>query len=255
MIPYLELCERWWQSWLAGEARASAQIRARYDLDAAPEPYIPFKPGENPLVVLTTNPGATMPHQLRDRILAGQSVLTPTMRYAEAADALSRFYVANLTGAAALRIAAQRALASKVGHTGVFQVECCPWHSARSPGKTEVIRLLAADAALSEYVRALRDFMAARPVLVISAVSSRADLSSPDLSLSPWLQWQRDLIGLRQADAEMVPLVWKGERVTSAALVDRTGAAVKVLLLMQGGNHLPGPHGRAILAAALGEPQ
>jgi hypothetical protein len=252
MIPYLELCERWWQSWLAGEARASAQIRARYDLDAAPEPYIPFKPGENPLVVLTTNPGATMPHQLRDRILAGQSVLTPTMRYAEAADALSRFYVANLTGAAALRIAAQRALASKVGYTGVFQVECCPWHSAQTPGKAEIVKLLTADAVLSEYIQALSGFMAPRSVLVISAVSSRADLSTPDLPLSPWLQWQRDLIGMRQSDAEMVPLVWKGERVTSAALVDRTGAAVKVLLLMQGGNHLPGPHGRAILAAALG---
>jgi hypothetical protein len=143
----------------------------------------------------------------------------------------------------------------KAGYSGVFQVECCPWHSARTPGKAEIVKLLAADASLSQYVQALSAFMAPRPVLVISAVSSRADLSTPDLPLSPWLQWQRDLIGLRQADAEMVPLVWKGERVTSAALVDRTGAAVKVLLLMQGGNHLPGPHGRAILAAALGEPQ
>jgi hypothetical protein len=174
------------------------------------------------------------------------------MRYAEAAEALSRFYVAKLTGAAAHRIAAQRALALKAGYTGVFQVECCPWHSAQTPGKAEIVKLLAADAALSEYIQALSGFMAPRSVLVISAVSSRADLSTPDLPLSPWLQWQRDLVGLRQSDAEMVPLVWKGERVTSAALIDRTGAAVKVLLLMQGGNHLPGPDGRAILVDALG---
>lgn len=249
--PYLVLCERWWQSWLAGTPPASPAVRRQFDVDAAPEPYLPFDPGADPLVVLTTNPGATMPHQRRDEILAGGSVVTPSMRYAEAAEALSRFYVAHLRGPAAHRIAAQQALARESGYSGVLQVECCPWHSAQLPGKTGIAELLARDPDLAAYAEALRGFLAARPVLAISAVSSRATLASPDLELSPWLRWQRDFLDLRQDRAELVPLVRKAGRVTAAALVDRRGPGVKALVLMMGGNHLPGASGRALLANAL----
>lgn len=192
-----------------------------------------------------------MPHQLRAQILARRSVVTPSMRYAEAAEALSRFYIEHLSGAAARRIAAQRALATASGYTGIYQVECCPWHSPALPDKAAFVELLNTDAALIEYTQALQAFLEPHPVLVISAVSSRDSLASPSLPLSPWLAWQRDLIGLRQSDAELVPLVRKGERITSAALVDRTGPVVKAFVLMQGSNQLPGREGRAILAPAL----
>jgi hypothetical protein len=251
MQSYLNLCERWWQDWLSGTPIASAAVRSRFDLDAAPEPYLPFEPGHNPLVVLTTNPGATMPHQRREQIIGGQSVVSPSMRYAEAAEALSRFYVEHLSGPAARRISAQRTLATASGYTGVLQVECCPWHSPELPGKNAFVDLLNADVALTEYTQILHAFLASHPVLAISAVSSRDSLASSSLPLSPWLAWQRDLIGLRQSHAELVPLVRKGERVTSAALVDRSGPAVKALVLMQGSNQLPGAEGRAILAPAL----
>jgi hypothetical protein len=250
-MPFFSLCERWWQSWLAEMPGASEGVRSRFDLNAAPEPYLPFEPGAGPLVVLTTNPGATMPHQHREQIMRGQSVVTPSMSYAEAADALSRFYVEHLSGAAAQRIAGQRAVATEAGYTGVLQVESCPWHSPKLPDKTTFIKLLAADTELAEYTQELHAFLEPRPVIAISAVSSRASLASSDIPLSPWLAWQRDLIGLRQPYAEMVPLVWKGPRITAAALVERRGGGVKALVLMQGGNHLPGANGRATLASAL----
>jgi hypothetical protein len=76
---------------------------------------------------------------------------------------------------------------------------------------------------------ALRRFLAEIPVLALSAISSRADLRSRDVLLSPWLSWQHDLLGLRQDRSDLVPLVEKGSKVTAAALVDRTGPRVKAL--------------------------
>jgi hypothetical protein len=251
MNCYFRLCEQMWQQWLAGEPTATEAVRRSFDLDAAPEPYLPFQPGDIPLVVLTTNPGATMPHQRREQIMENRSVLTPQMPYAEAAEVLSRFYCDHLSGQAARRIAAQRELARKSGYSGVLQVECCPWHSAALSGKTAFMKVLAGDDALMEYVSALRTFLEPQPVLVISAVSSRDSLDAARLSLSPWLDWQLRLIALQQAKAERVALVSKGVRVTCTALVDRSGPAVKAAVLMQGSNQLPGPAGRETLASAL----
>lgn len=236
---------------MAGEELASEPVRSRFDLGAAPEPYLPFNPGSNPLVVVTTNPGATMPHQRRDHILAGQSVATPSMSYAEAAEAFSRLYVEQLTNAAGRRVHTQRALALAAGFTGVLQVECCPLHSPQLPGKSTFVQLLDADPALSEYVQVLRDFLEPQPVLAISAVAPRADLVQPGLQLSDWLRWQCDLIGLSPSRADLVPLVWKGQQVTGTALVEKQKSAVKAMVLMKGSNNLPAEPGREIMASAL----
>lgn len=51
------------------------------------------------------------------------------------------------------------------------------------------------------------------------------------------------------ARAEVVPLVEKQEKVTCAALV--TANPPKAVVLMMGGNHLPGESGLRLLSAAL----
>ena len=251
MQKYLELCERWWQTWLEGKPMVSPAIASRFDLNAAPEPYLQFGSGDRPLIVLTTNPGGTMPHQLRDEVLGGQGVINKSMTYAKASVALAAFYSTHLTGPARQRIGAFQSVAGASDHTHVLQLECIPWHSSKLPDKSDLPDLFQADIALAEYSAALAEVLQAAAVLVISAVSSRADLSSPKLPLSPWLAWQRDLVGLNPDRAEMIPLIRKGEKVTSAALVDRSGASPKALVLMQGGNHLPGEIGREPLARAL----
>ena len=248
---YYSFCEELWRDWLADRLELPAFIRAEFDTGSAPEPWLPFGAGHSPLVALTTNPGASMPHQLRATILAGRSVVRPEMRYAEAAAALATFYEAELTGPARRRIAALEHLAMRAGYDGVVQVECCPFHSGRLPKKEALVRLIEAGGLLGTYVAQLRDFIATRPVIVVSAVSSRAPLSPESLRLSPWLAWQVYLMGLDLSRAELVPLVWKREATTSAALVDRGAPVPRALVLMMGGNHLPGETGLRRLAAAL----
>src|SRR5687767_6566060 len=75
---YAEHCESMWKSWITGTLRASEFLRSRFDMDAAPEPWLPFGGTGRRLYVLTTNPGATLPLQRRDEILTGRSPVMPT---------------------------------------------------------------------------------------------------------------------------------------------------------------------------------
>ena len=65
---YIELCEGLWREWLAESLDVSSFIESTFDLQAAPEPYVLFNAGLQPLIALLTNPGQTMPHQLRENV-------------------------------------------------------------------------------------------------------------------------------------------------------------------------------------------
>lgn len=127
---FVPFCEMLWRGWLQGTLDLPSFVRSTFDLEAAPEPYLAFGAGAEPLLALTTNPGATMDHQRRAAVQAGESPLNATGDYASAACALGAFYESNLTGAARRRIGALRTLSSRVGLQGVLQVEVCPFHSS-----------------------------------------------------------------------------------------------------------------------------
>jgi hypothetical protein len=97
---YKNFCETLWRSWLAGTLDVPPSLRRDFDLDAAPEPYLTFGAGARPLVVLTTNPGATMRHQRRSVILRGGGPVVAGARYEAVADTLGAFYAEHLRGAA-----------------------------------------------------------------------------------------------------------------------------------------------------------
>lgn len=247
---FLQFCETLWQSWLEDRLSASPFAGHPFDLDAAPEPYLLFGSSKNALVALTTNPGKSMSHQRRDTVLAGEGPVNARMSYAMAAAAFGAFYEKNLKGPARRRIADLRLLAGSAGFDGIVQVEACPFHSRSFPTKGAFLRSLPGDAMLSGYVAHLREFLRDRPVLVISAISSATSLSA-EVHLSPWLSWQVDLVGLDRPRSEFLPLIERGGKVTSAALISGSGAETKTLALMMGGNHLPGETSLRILADAL----
>jgi hypothetical protein len=83
-------------------------------------------------------------------------------------------------------------------------------------------------------------------------VSSRASLKHDSIRLTPWLQRKAELAGLAPDEAGFVPLVAKRATTTSAALISRNNGVPKALVLMMGGNHLPGDEGLRALARALG---
>ena len=92
---YIGFCEEeLWRPWRAHELA----VPPPFDPAAAPEPYISFCEGANPLVVLTTNPGATMCHQRRAAVELGGGPLSERDEYAEAARKLGCFYKRELAG-------------------------------------------------------------------------------------------------------------------------------------------------------------
>ncbi|MFG0252770.1 MAG: hypothetical protein ACF8NJ_07860 [Phycisphaerales bacterium JB038] len=219
-----------------------------FDLAAMPEPYLDFEAGDRPLVVLTTNPGGPMAHQLRSAYQAGRGPVKLGMTYREAARALAIHYIDVLVGTAAgRRIEALRDLAAEGGFDGVLQVECIPWHSRDLPNKSRLLGLISREQWLRKYLAQLKDLVRSAPAMAVSAVSSRIDLEDPTAPLSPWLSWQLSVLGIERAAARIVPLVRKGSRVTGVALVQRVEGANKALVLMMGSNNLPGSEGRAIL--------
>src|SRR5437588_3696431 len=68
-------CENLWRDWLTGNLEATPSVGSIFDLSAAPEPYLIFGQALNPFVVLTTNPGRVMDHQLLATVLRGNGPL------------------------------------------------------------------------------------------------------------------------------------------------------------------------------------
>jgi hypothetical protein len=249
--PYLQFCETLWRDWLAGAVDPSECSGNEFDLDAAPEPYLSFDAGAQPLVALTTNPGATMLHQTRAAVQLGQGPLRNGDDYVTTARALGSFYESRLAGPARTRIAALRSLSSILGTDGVLQVEACPFHSPFLARKEALLRTIGRGGLLGQYADRLRGFLQPRPVVVVSAVSSRAPLSNATLKPSPWLAWKSSVAGIDLAAAEFIALTTKANATTSGALVSGRGGVAKALVLMMGGNHLPAQRGLRVLADAL----
>ena len=76
---FLPLFETLWQDWLADSLTVSPFVQATFDMNAAPEPYVSFNAGRRPLIALTTNPGQTMPHQLRSHLQQENGLLNRTL--------------------------------------------------------------------------------------------------------------------------------------------------------------------------------
>jgi hypothetical protein len=245
---FIVFCEELWCSWLVRDLRVSSFVHERFDLDAAPEPYVSYSAGQRPLVALLTNPGATMPHQRRKAVEAGEGPLRPSLKYATAAERLGKFYESRLSKkTAGRRITALQKLSKLLGCDGVLQVDAIPFHSASLPGKGKLLAKVSADALLRRYAEHVREFLKRRPVVVVAAVSTRCSLDA-GVALSPWIEWQAELAGVEVTSAESVSLVTKGSKTTASALVSSVNGVSKVLVRMMGGNHLPGDKGLRTIA-------
>ncbi|MCR9117705.1 MAG: hypothetical protein NXI22_12240 [bacterium] len=236
---YANYCELVWREWLEGELATSDSTALRFQVDHLPEPYLLFGSGENPLYVLTTNPGNGIEHQHRANILTGSSIVEHSKKYCDAAKVLATYYTTQLTGPAKNRIDGFMHLATRAGYDGFIQLESCPLHSGSLPSKRKLPQFFQEEPFLKKYVSALKDALRNMSVVGLSAVASTTPITRDTVLASPWLKWQADLIGLVQDEADMLPLTTRNSTPTSALIYSRTKQGVKGLLLMMGGNHLP----------------
>jgi len=263
--PYGSFCDELWRDWLADRLSPSAFVGGEFDEQSAPEPWLEFRDGPYPLVAVTTNPGGSLEHQRRDRIVNGVGPIKPTQSYQEATDGLGLYYETNLTkrSAARQRINAFVRLAGSAGYEGLVQVEACPFHSADLPDKPALVRAVEHNTnnLLRQYAAHLQGFLHSHDVVGLSAVSPRISLSVSGVfqafSESIWLPWFAHLIGLDPGRAEHVELAHKvvvgqsSGKITAAAFVETIGKRRKALVLTMGGNRLPGENGLQVLASAI----
>ncbi len=251
---YITFCEKLWRGWwLDHRLRVPpftasdfvCKVLKPFKHNDAPEPYISFGVGAEPLVVLLTNPGKAM---------SGRP-LGKNHKYAKAARKLGFFYQRELAGRpAGDRIAKLQMLSCCLGYEGVLQVEACPFHSRSLPINRKNALLREAktdrDGLLGHYAGHLRAFLRRKPVLSLQAAPTRASLRPETPKSYPWLKWIANTAGLDLHKTSFVPLVKKGSKTTAAAWVSK-GRVRKALVLMMGMNGLPAADGLCKLATAL----
>ncbi|HKM91156.1 MAG TPA: hypothetical protein VJX29_11120 [Candidatus Acidoferrales bacterium] len=247
---FIPFCEGLWRSWLAGTLEMPRLPRTVFEPDLAPEPYLNFTAGREPLVALTTNPGGRMDHQTRAAVKAGDGPLNEAMDYAACAVRLGEFYEKHLpdtpeTRNAAHRIAALRRLSFLAGFEGVLQVEACPFHSAflSQKKKSDLLgEIRNGGRLLGLYAEHLRAFLHGRPVVILSGWNGE--------TLLDWSVWCALVAGLPLERSRFLILKKKGPKTTFAAQVSFEGGVGKALVLKIGGNGLPAEEGLRILAEA-----
>jgi hypothetical protein len=258
---FMDLCEELWRDWLEERLDLPEFSRPPFNLAAAPEPYVLYDVGSNPLVMLLTNPGGTMPHQLRENVRtagSGPYPLTEDMRYADAAARLGEFYGdMESKRAARARVDAMKNLARLSGHSGVIQVDACPFHSENLPmvHKLRIVRMSGEAGFMQRYSRLLRSFLEPHSVVVVTGAGSGKSLDSAD-ELPEWPAWNAGLLGLTPRPEGFIELVGRDgsqgpKKTTVAALVQRNGNIAKALVRSMGNNNLPAKVGLEELARAI----
>ncbi len=229
-MNYLAYCELIFQDWKSNRLPSKGQL---FEMEVVPEPYLLYGSAEKPLYQLLTNPGTGMPHIQSHSAVKNLGVGT----YAELAKHLAKFYLSDefkSAGLAYRRNVRALEVAKANGFSGVFSVETIPYHSDRL-NKTQALRAIGEDPTLKKYSQLLKEELADKAVLVVSACSSKRSIDLSTATSNPWLSFQADLIGLCLKKAKVIPLVRKGDKVTSAQL--REGQ--KNMVLMMGSNALP----------------
>lgn len=127
-------------------------------------------------------------------------------------------------------------------------VESCPLDSHILPRRNSLLKAFAEERLLRVYHDAMCEFLKPQPVGIVSAVSSNGSLG-PDVRPSPWFDRQAQLAGQRPDQAEFVPFLTKGTTTAAAALVAMVNSALRALVLMTGGSHLPAKSGLRLLAS------
>ncbi len=246
---YIAFCERClWKPW---KAQGHLEAPRPFNRYAMPEPYLYFHAGKKPLVAFTTNPGATMCHQRRAAVKAGNGPVREADRYDDAAWKLGCFYWRKLAGrAAGRRIDSLLKLSYRLHCDGVLQVELFPFHSQSLPKKTKNVLLheirTDREGLLGRYVEHLRKFLQGRPVIVLQA-SNGPETAKSD----PWLTWIAELAGLDLDATKLVALVKRDSKTTAAAWVSKSAVRRKALVLRMGMNDLPGDEGLTRLTQAV----
>ena len=229
---YIKFCDQLHKDWFEGKFDNDPVLSKLFQLEYSPEPYftITENEGDNPLYMLLTNPGGGMDFQHRSNF--------QNSNYKEFSSTLGKTYTSesfkSYAANAFRRNEKSIALTKSLGYSGLKNIETIPFHSA-DLNKQKALKCINDSDLLNEYLEELKAYISDKPLLVVSACSSRESITAETVRKSVWLSFQAELIGIDINNADLVPLKYKEGKLTSA--VFKSGD--KYLLLNMGTNNLP----------------
>ena len=231
-MDYIHYSEKIFQDWLNNNISDRDSLSKLFQMDYAPEPYFEVKKGSKSIYMLLTNPGSGMDFQHRKEFSSKSN-------YGAFQDILSDIYLSEefkekggLNAYRRLKKAID--FAYYLDYNGLINIETIPFHSERLD-KAKAIQAINSISILNEYVKYLKEFLEAKPCLVVSACSSKETISIDSIKNSAWLSLQADLVSFNLDNYTMKTLTEKNGKVSSAMFV----SANKYFVLMMGSNNLP----------------
>ena len=239
---FQELCEEIFDDWKNNRLKLSCAAREAFDLQYCPEPYLTFRDQAGPITFVTLNPGGGEYFQRRENIGTSHSPIRADASYRDTAADLGRWYASpscRISPAAKTRIKAMLDLGSSLGRTGVEQIECMPFHSAKAVNGHRL-----ADPALVRYEQALSRYIASCD-FVCAMAGGRAEDSG--------VRRMAPIIGLDWAQQRRLSLTERNGGSTSGIVFTKCDGRVRAVFYCQGRLGLPGTeHLQRIRNALLG---
>jgi hypothetical protein len=226
---YQELCEKIFDDWMNHRLTVSCAVRDAFELQYCPEPYLTFGSQAAPITFVTLNPGGGEFFQQRDNIGTSRSPIRADASYRDTAADLGRSYAlltCPITRAAKTRIKAMLDLSSSLGRTGVEQVECVPFHSAKAINGQDL-----AEPALARYRQALSCHIGSRE-FVCAMAGGRAD--------DRGVRRMAPIIGLDWSERRHLSLTDRNSCSTSGIVFTKRDKRVRAVFYCQGRLGLPG---------------
>lgn len=249
---YFQFCETLFENWRREKIQLRAYLEDKFDLDAIPEPYLYHRKAavQDTLYFLTTNPGQTLPIQVR-----GHEFHAACNSYQELDQKLVSYYHKSLGGTTnganvSTRINKMLALTEMLGLAGNCQVELIPFHSKELPNKQKVFAVAETDTFISNYLGCIQGLLRDKNVVCVIAGDSNAGLNRKSLD-GPVVAYYASSMGFQKEQFKMLPLVRKGDKTTSAAYINRQERCYKVFIMSCGHNNLPAQESLELFAKEL----
>lgn len=233
-FEYFKFCEVLFEEWRKHQFKEDKILHNLFEMNFSPEPFFEIRNGDNPLYLLLTNPGSGMEFQHIDN--------RNESSYLDFSKRLAGIYTSNEfkngkgSRNAYRRINKSLELSNYLGFNSLVNIETIPFHS-EILSKNKALEAIGKSYTLYSYQNVLKNHLVDKPVLIVSACSSKQSISKNTLSSSKWLNYQCDLANINIEKLEMEPLTRKYDKITSALFKNSTQH--KYIVVTMGSNNLP----------------
>lgn len=238
---FYDQCEEIFQNWI-GKKEYYKEFSNDFLMEYLPEPYVTNSKGKNRIFILVNNPGGGMEHQNRDNILKNKSFINGKLSYKEISEQLGKYYMSEefrialgRNSAAMLRGTKSIAFANNLGYQGIQFVETVPFHSSKF--NKGILKKLLSSNFYQEYRANLKSLLEYEPVVMISGISGREDISKNSINKSKWLKHQAELMNFSVEKCQVIPVRKSEEKklISVAVAVEKN----KIMILSMGNNNFP----------------